>query len=166
MKKRLVILILAIFVVLPQSAAARSVVTDSATLKSEANSDQDFDSRQFILKAFFRKKDSFLTDYTKEFIQTADKNNLDWRLLPAIAGLESGFGKRLAKGSFNPFGWGGGYFCFDSWPAGIDCVGKALGEKPYPRELTPEAIGPIYAPPNHHWGGLVQNIMNQIVALP
>src|ERR1700694_4821648 len=49
------------------------------------------DKRVEILKQFFSKKDSPLANYSKFFIETADKYGLDWTLMPAISGMESSF---------------------------------------------------------------------------
>ncbi len=60
------------------------------------------------------------------FFQVCDSNELDCYLLPSIAGLESGFGKYVLAGSYNPFGWGGGYIRFGSWNEAISTVGTGL----------------------------------------
>ncbi len=50
----------------------------------------DGDSRLVRLREFFLKHDSPVHYLASEFLEAADKNGLDWRLLPTIALVESG----------------------------------------------------------------------------
>ena len=61
-------------------------------------------------------------------VAEADRNGLDWRLLPAIAIRESSGG--LHACGFNPFGWAsckGTIGKFKSWDEAIEVVAKNLG---------------------------------------
>ena len=62
------------------------------------------DTRKLTLKSFLKKEQSPLANYTEKIIQESDKNNLDWRLIPAITGVESSFGKRIPYNSYNAYG--------------------------------------------------------------
>jgi len=159
----LFILLVSLLLLKPLKVGAVAVAGNSATMKTSQPAREDLDERYLILVSFLREKDSPLVGYAGEFIRAADKYKIDWRLMPAIAGLESSFGKRLIQGYFNPFGWAGGYYRFESWSEGIYHVGQFLREKyyDYGRD-TPEKIGPVYAPPNPRWGSLVTFIMNKI----
>src|SRR5258706_9253508 len=64
------------------------------------------DVRVTRLHSFLQSYDSPLADEAKTFIQEADKNNLDWKLVAAISGVESTFGKQIPPGSYNGWGWG------------------------------------------------------------
>jgi len=162
MKKKVVFLLLLFLVFLPQGVRARGVVSSSAQLKNQPAKEEDIDLRLMVLSSYLKRNNSPLADWAADFIRIADEQGLDWRLLPAIAGLESSFGKRLVPDSFNPFGWGGGYIYFESWEDGFGKVAKGLINGPYPQDKSPEALGPIYAPPNPKWGYLVRSIMNKI----
>jgi len=109
------------------------------------------DLRVETLEEFLAGYNSPLKDHAETFVKVADDHNLDWRFMPAIAGMESLFGNRVAYNSYNPFGWGGGYIYFNSWEESIKTVGKSLGERSakYNR-YGPEAWARIYCPPNYH----------------
>jgi hypothetical protein len=78
------------------------------------------------IDAYFAKRDMPLEGYGEKMVAEAEKNNLDWRLLPAIAIKESTGGK-FACG-YNPFGWGSCKIVkFKSWDAAIEAVAHNLG---------------------------------------
>lgn len=119
------------------------------------------------LKNFLKEYNSPLVDNTETFIQVADKFNLDYRLLPAISCMESGCGKHMIEGSYNPFGWGiygDTYISFNSFDEAIQTVGEGI----YSNYVLKGAndvyeIAPIYTPPNHvNWLNGVTYFMNQI----
>lgn len=110
------------------------------------------DARAAILQNFLQKYRSPLAPYAKEFVEVADKYELPWTLLPAISGKESGFGKVIPEGSYNPFGWavytgktsGAG---FDTWDEAIQKVGAALRREYFDKGLTTvEQIEVYYTP--------------------
>jgi len=122
------------------------------------------DLRIVKLKSFLAKYNSPLTPYAGKFIAVADKYNLDWKLLPAIAGTESTFGLHYIRGTYNPFGWGSGRIPFASWGNGIEAVGKGLWKNYYlkgKRKLTVEQVGDIYAV-SPHWPRSVRLWMGRI----
>src|ERR1035437_7824598 len=60
--------------------------------------------------------------------EAADKNGLDWRLLPAISARESTGGRESCKGvGHNFFGWGSCTIGFSSDKEAIDTVAAHLG---------------------------------------
>jgi len=119
---------------------------------------EKIDERTKKLTRFFEKKGSPLREESTSFIKAADKYDIDWRLLPAIACKESGCGKVIPwnhcenKPSYNPFGWGvygTNAIYFKAWQDGIEEVSKNLKENYYNNGLnTPELIEPIYTPPS------------------
>lgn len=118
--------------------------------------------RETKLNKLLVRYHSPLAEQAKTFISVADKYGLDWRLLPAITGMESTFGQFLIEDSFNPFGWGGGYIYFDSFEDGIDTVGRELAKR-FKTHTTPEEIGPTYTPPNFkNWINGVNFFMRQL----
>lgn len=89
-----------------------------------------FDLREAILRKFL--KDNHCPDepYAGLFIQEADANGLDWRLLPTLSLVESG-GGRHAPGN-NVFGWNNGNHRFASIADAIHQVASSLaGGKSY-----------------------------------
>ncbi len=123
----------------------------------------ELDYRKLRLYHFLKENNSPLQAYTDDFVEAADVWQIDWRLLPAISGLESGYGKRLVPGSHNGYGWAGGYFYFEDWSESIFYVSRKLRTNYYNKGLeSPYEIGPVYAPPNSDWGGLVAAIMSKI----
>lgn len=158
-------IILTIFAVIlsllfPKPVEAYSVAGQSGVLKEET---QKQDQRKTKLKSFLRAQNSPLAVHSDKFIEEADKYGIDWRLLPAISGIESSYGKRIIPNSFNAYGWGGGKIRFASWEDSIEKVSKALAEKYYARGLnTPQKMNPVYCPPNKAWAGKVLSVMQKI----
>lgn len=118
------------------------------------------------LKEFLRQYDSPLENYSEDFIQTADNYNLDWRLLPAIAGCESTFGQ--ASCGFNPFGWGNCSLDFNDYPTAISVVGRTLAESPayeaWRQDQSLYTLAKIYKtiPPFEKWTSCVNYFMEEI----
>ena len=132
----------------------------SGVLKS-ANIQADMRAQK--LEAFLAKYNSPLTAYAQDFITLADQYHIDWKLVPAITGVESTFGKQIPYNSYNAYGWANGKYAFKSWEDSIIIVTKALKEKYYNRGLdNPYKIGPVYAPLSKTWGGKVNHFMNEI----
>ena len=122
------------------------------------------DNREIKLAKFLASHNSPLSAYSSEFIIQADKHGLDYRLLPAIAGVESTFAQNYIRGSFNAYGWGGGKIYFDSWDDGIAKISEGLKENYVDKgTATVEEISWIYCPPgNLSWAAKVRYFMNQI----
>ena len=132
----------------------------SGVLKTEPI---QLDNRVEKLTLFLEKYDSPLVPYAETFIFMADKYQIDWKLLPAITGVESTFGKQIPFNSYNAYGWNNGNYRFQSWEDSIEIVSKALKEKYYNRGLdNPYKIGRVYAPPSPFWGNRVNNFMKMI----
>lgn len=121
------------------------------------------DRRAEKLKAFLESFGSPLAESAEAFVESADKYGLDWKLVPAITGVESTFGKNIPAGSYNAYGWANGAYAFESWEESIDIVSKALKEKYVDRGLdTPFKMGPVYAPPSKTWAYKVTFFMNKL----
>lgn len=125
------------------------------------------DRRATRLRAFLTSHDSPLTAEAEHFIAEADRLNLDWKLVAAISGVESTFGKFVPTGSYN--GWGWGIFTgtsdgihFKSWKDGITTVSAGLRQNYLDRgAVTIEEIGRIYAA-SPRWAGNVRYFLAQI----
>ncbi len=128
------------------------------------------DARAKIVENFFKSNGSVLAQYGDLFIQTADKHNLDYRLLPAIAMQESNGGRVIPNNSFNPFGYGiygNKVLRFSSWEEGIEIVAKGLRENYLNQGLTtPYQIMTKYTPPsakgNGSWAKGVTVFMSEL----
>jgi hypothetical protein len=122
------------------------------------------DNRSIKLRIFLESVDSPLAPYADVFVKQADKYGLpDWRLVPAITGVESTFGKQIPFNSFNAYGWCNGNCSFASWEQSIEIVTKTLKEKYYDRGITTiEEIAHIYAPPSTTWNFKVNNFIDKI----
>ena len=154
---------LAVFFI-PQTAQAQEnrlvMAGISGVLKTKPI---QLDNRVEKLTAFLKKYDSPLVPYAEDFVSMADRYQIDWKLLPAITGVESTFGKQIPYNSYNAYGWNNGHYRFKSWKNSIEIVSQALKEKYYNRGLdTPYKIGRVYAPPSPFWGNRVDNFMKTI----
>lgn len=137
------------------------------TLKIESRvTKAQIDEREVTLFNFLTGHGSPLATYSRDFIEIADKYDLDYRFLPAIAGLESSWGNALLQNSHNPFGWGGGYIYFKSFPDGFATVANGIRTRYVPNgKVTPHLVGPTYAA-SPTWAVRVANLMVQIDGSP
>jgi hypothetical protein len=83
--------------------------------KAQIRSNED--PRILSLRRFFKRHQSPAQHLSEVFVKEADHNNLDWRLLPGLALVESGGGKRCQR--HNLFGWENGKASFSSFAEGI-----------------------------------------------
>lgn len=77
------------------------------------------------IDAYFAKRGMPLEGYGAKMVKVAADNNIDWRLLPAIAIKESTGGKFACYN--NPFGWGSCKIKFKDFYSAIETVGMNLG---------------------------------------
>ena len=105
----------------------------------------DHDIRPLAMRAVLEKYDSPMVGYEVELIKIAEKYNLDWTLMAAIAGTESSFGKHMPANCLNPYGWGiygENKLCFNSFPEAAEGVAKGLSSRYNISSL--ESIGRTY----------------------
>src|SRR3989344_732053 len=142
-------------------AGQSSQLTFESTIKVE-------DMRVEKLRFYLEKHNSPLASHAEEFVKIADKYELgeNWCLVPAIAGVESTFGKFTPKNSYNAWGWGiptgaRSGIGFDGWEDGIETVTAGLKTKYIDRgaDTLPE-MQRIYAPPSHTWAKNVRFFMD------
>ena len=124
------------------------------------------DIRAQKLATFLSKYNSPLAYFSNDFVQEADRNGLDYRLLPAIAGVESTFARNFIPETHNVYGWGGGEIGFQSWPDGITKVSLGLKKGYLDKGAgSVEDIAKIYCPPNSsRWAQNVRLFMEKIEA--
>ena len=127
----------------------------------------NFDYRVTNLRKFLIKYNSPLFDYAQDFVVYADIYGLDYRIIPAITGVESTFGKRIPVNSYNAYGWANGEYRFTSWEDSIEHVSITLKTKYIERGApTIAQIARRYAPPSSTWGSKVKFFMRKIDSLP
>jgi hypothetical protein len=150
-------------------------------LNIEANSllalNQVIDQKAKDLKAkadaidnYFKSHDMPLFGTGMKMVAEAEKNGIDWRLLPAIAVRESTGGKAdCKKVENNPFGWGSCKIGFKSLDEAIETVAMNLGgnnpitERHYDNKTTKQILH-SYNPPSivPRYAEQVIHIMNTI----
>jgi len=82
------------------------------------------DPRLDRLRKFFGEIHCPALNYAPAFLEAADLNALDWRLLPSISFVESTGGKAAPNNNF--FGWDSGRAKFSSPAAAIEAVADRL----------------------------------------
>lgn len=122
------------------------------------------DARCKSLRAFFERYESPLVTHSADFLQAADRHRLDWRLLPAIAMVESSGGKHCE--GFNPFGWDGGKARFRSFPHGIRRVAGRFARSRIYRGKTPREILTRYNPGQEAYAPKVVAFMEELSPEP
>lgn len=133
---------------------------DAKTLQAEADA----------IDAYFRKYNMPLAGMGIKMATEARKNELDWRLIPAISVIESTGGKHACKKVQNSFlGWGSCKINFESKEKAIEIVAWNLGgNNPntdhYYAGKTTEGILTRYNPPSivPNYNNKVIKVMNEI----
>lgn len=124
------------------------------------------DERVATLKGYLEQYNSPLAPYAADFVKYADMYDIDYRLLPAISGVESTFGKQIPYGSYNGWGWGiygKESLGFASWTDAIATISRGIREG-YLRDnpdTNPFVIGPTYAA-SPTWAVRVDYFMRRI----
>jgi len=77
------------------------------------------------IDAYFAQRNMPLKGYGAKMVEEAEKNNIEWTLIPAIAIKESTGGKFACD--HNPFGWGSCKIEFRSWNHAIEVIANNLG---------------------------------------
>lgn len=161
-------------VLTPQSVLSQKLNIESSSLLAF---NQAIDQEAQILKvkadaidAYFKEHDMPLEGTGIKMVKEAEANDLDWRLVAAIAIRESTGGKFACKKvDNNPFGWGSCKIGFDSIDEAIETVARNLGgnnpntAKHYNNKTT-EQILKAYNPPKiaPRYVQQVISIMNEI----
>jgi hypothetical protein len=130
------------------------------------------DTRAERIDEYFASRGLPLAGHGKTFVEAADENDLDWRLVAAIAMRETTGGKFMCKNPKapnNPFGWGSCKFGFESVDTAIVKVTTHLaGNHPntdhYYEGKDVKAILQTYNPPSivEKYADQVMKIMEDI----
>lgn len=160
----LVALLLAISISPKKIQAYETPSESSAKLQSivSAQATQSSDLRVVALEDVFKHHNSILAQYAPEYVKYADEYGIDWKLLPSIAAHESYYATYYVAGTYNVYGWGGGYTYFNSWDDGIKTVSQNLRTNYYNKGANSVwTIGPMYAG-DTGWSYKVNNYMQEI----
>lgn len=131
---------------------------------SEVIVPKKLDQRAQILTQYLTTYNSPLQYNAQDFIDAANQFELDWKMIPAIAGVESTFGKEI-PGGYNAWGWGvygNQAIYFTSWREAIFTIARGLRENYLNKGLNnPYSINAVYAA-SPYWGGRVTYFMNDL----
>lgn len=164
MKKVLYILIGLILLIKPSPVKADELIAEGSALMKVADAVKDDRAdRVKILTAFLGHYNSPLTEYAEVIVDSANENGIDWRLIPAISGVESTFCKSIPYGSNNCWGWSNGTYRFTDLGEAVKIISSGIKKGYYNKGLTtPETMSRVYCPPSTTWGGNVRFFMNKI----
>src|SRR3989344_2857721 len=146
---------------------------DLASIALNPVIDEDAQNRKIkaeSIDVYFKMRNMPLHGLGMKMVLEAEKNNIDWRLLPAIAVRESTGGKHdCNRVPNNAFGWGSCKISFKSNEEAIETVARNLGgNNPntarYYDNKTTKQILQKYNPPSivPHYAQQVISIMNKI----
>jgi hypothetical protein len=120
------------------------------------------DPRIAALTAFMDKHKFAKPYYVKEYIQSADRSHIDYRLLTAIALAESSGCKRYLYDNCWGYGSSSGLVHFASIPEGIAFISDKLSAGPYAGKSNLEKAR-IYGPhSNPNYGPSIIKSINEI----
>lgn len=149
-----------------QNIEASGILAFNQALAQVAEKAKDQKTKADAIDAYFSEHDMPLFGTGMKMVQEAEKNNLDWRLLPAIAIRESTGGKfDCQKVENNPFGWGSCKISFDSLDEAIETVATNLGgnnpntARHYADKNTDQILK-AYNPPS-----IVRNYVKQVKSI-
>lgn len=111
---------------IPNNANKVEVAPSVITAQEKA----DLKEKAEAIDTFLESRGSVLAGYGAKFVEEADKNDIDWRLLVSISGRETTFGRNMCKNPKapnNPFGWGSCKIGFKSIDESIEKVSASLG---------------------------------------
>ncbi|HWR53401.1 MAG TPA: hypothetical protein VN428_20005 [Bryobacteraceae bacterium] len=128
--------------------------------QSVESKDKD-DPRLARLTYFLQANKSPVSHLAVDFLAAADRHGLDWRLLPAIAMVESGAG--IAHARNNIFGWNSAKTGFASIKQGIYEVARKLSQSRLYREKDLEGVLETYNR-NSGYSGRVKRFMLKVSA--
>jgi hypothetical protein len=165
----------AVVLIFPQNIFAQEKASaSSANINPTLIVKEGSNYRVKIVKAYLEKYDSPLADNAKDFVYYADLYRLDWRLVLAISGVESTYGKEIPENSYNAWGWGvygDNVIRFRTWKEGIQTVSEGLRNR-YMNQWGGQdiyQIGSMYAS-SPHWATSVNThlamVQNFILSNP
>lgn len=118
------------------------------TPKQAPRSGHASDPRLTRLRAFLDDNECPINGLAVDFLEAADTNDLDWRLLPSISFVESGGGKQYMNN--NVFGWANCERKFPSIKAGIHIVAERLANSKLYKDKDTDGILSTYNPAGNY----------------
>lgn len=161
------ILLLAFFTAVAPVSATTKVSGSSAEFVTEPKPAGE-DRRVKILSEYLDSHSSPLASSANEFVEQADRYEVDWKLVAAISGVESTFGHKIPNSSYNAWGWGvygTNVIYFTSFAEGIETISRGLRQDYMNRSGAQDVyqIGSIYAA-SPTWASRVTHLMEKIEA--
>ncbi len=141
------------------AAAAFLPAAVAPRLSETAPTERRQDPRLDRLREFFSEVDCPALAYAETFLEAADRNLLDWRLLPSISYIESTGGK--AARNNNLFGWDSGRGRFANPADGIHAVAYRLSHSPRYRHKNLDQKLAVYNP-NSDYPNRIKAVMMRI----
>ncbi|HJX59596.1 hypothetical protein A2V61_01545 [Candidatus Woesebacteria bacterium RBG_19FT_COMBO_47_8] len=154
------------YILYPQSGV--KVFASLPTTLPEISGDPNTaDARSEIVRQYLASYASPLVPYSDFIVATADRYQLDYRLITAIAQQESNLCKIIPPGSYNCWGWGihsRGTLGFTSFEEGIDTVSQGIRNEYLNKGYeTIEDIMSKYTPlSNGSWAAGVNKFMSEM----
>jgi len=129
--------------VLAAGLLSSPAVANTDPIPAEAISRKD--PRWILVKQFFLDNGAPAHIYVDDFLIAADRNGLDWRLLPSLSIVESGGGREARNN--NMFGWDNCRVHFSTLKDGIYRVASMLkNSSPYKKKTSIDQILWTYNP--------------------
>ncbi len=101
---------------------------DAEPASDEALLQKEREEKAAKIDAYYEKYNMPLAGYGMKMVTEAEKNNIDWRLIPAISIRESTGGRNQCKSvTYSPFGFGSCKINFKSYDHAIEIVATNLG---------------------------------------
>jgi hypothetical protein len=143
---------------------------DQALSVQEMSLQMEREENAAKIDAYFAKGNMPLEGYGMKMVIEAEKHDLDYRLIPAIAVRESTGGRHACKSvSYSAFGWGSCKISFKSYDHAIESLAEHLGgNNPrtarYYDNKTVKGILETYNPPSvvPTYASEVMGIMDKI----
>lgn len=142
----------------------------SDNIEEKSEEEKILEIKAAAIDKYFGDRNLPLEGYGRKMVLEAEKNDIDWRLLPAIAMREStGALNACKKVGFNAWGWHSCKSGFKSWDDAIEKMAQHLGgnhpkTEHYYADKTTVQILRTYNPPSvvAKYADQVVKIMNTI----
>lgn len=121
------------------------------------------DTRRLALLQYFQACACPAAHWVHTFVQEADRQGIDWRLVASISMIESTGGKHYRNR--NILGWKSARARFRSEQVGIQYVSARLGHSPLYHGKSLIQILRTYNSERRNYAGLVTGVMQQLAAI-
>lgn len=160
-------IVVAIFALSSETYAQDTIAESSAQISSAKTLEQSetqTELKKLAMQRVLSRYNSVLVDEVNTFVATSYKYDLNPYLLVSISGLESYFAHLMVDGTYNAYGWRGGWHYFTSWEDGIETISKSLRENYYNQgAATVYDVGRKYAE-SPTWAIRVERFMGEFEA--